>query len=61
MNLNTISSKFQQIAIFSANAARSVVQILIWATVLAVALAVSYLAVRGILHVTIRALNALGV
>ena len=61
MNLNNMSSMFQQIAIFTANAARSVVQILVWATVLAVASAAAYLAVRGILHVTIMALNALGV
>ena len=61
MNLNDISFKLQQVAVFFGNVTKSGVQILIWAIVAAVALAAVAVAFRVIWHAAQLVLRALGI
>ncbi len=61
MDLNDISTKLQQFAVFLGNVTKSCVQILIWATVAAVALAAVAVAFRVIWHAAQLVLSALGI
>ena len=61
MNLNTISGKFQQFAVFIRDVTRSGVQLLIWATIAAVALAAASVAFRALWRATEMVFKALGI
>ncbi len=61
MNLNSISTKLQQFAVFFGNVIRSGVQILIWTVVAAASLAVVFVAFKAIWRALKLALNALGI
>ena len=61
MDLNNISGKLQELAIFVGNVTRSGVKILVWATVAAVALAAVAVAFKAVWHAAQLVLRALGI
>ncbi len=61
MNMNIISNKLQQLAVFLGNVIKSGIQILIWTVVAIASLAIVFVAFRAIWHAVKLALNALGI
>ncbi len=61
MNLNSISTKLQQFALFFGDVIRYGIQILIWSVVAVASLAIVFVAFKAIWHAVKLTLNALGV